>query len=146
MAIVNPTPASSASVHIDSALSNFAVKYENSGFIADRVCPIIPVAKRSDTYFKRDRRDVSHAVNDVLSPKGRANEFRYSLSTASYAVQDRGLVDHWSGRRRLGDRDRRGGFGFTATENLLDNFAHGVSFTSAALSQALRVLSIAKCV
>lgn len=94
MAIVNPTPASSASVHIDSALSNFAVKYENSGFIADRVCPIIPVAKRSDTYFKRDRRDVSHAVNDVLGPKSRANEFRYSLSTASYAVQDRGLVDY----------------------------------------------------
>lgn len=94
MAIVNPTPANAASVHIDSALSNFAVKYENSGFIADRVCPILPVDKRSDTYFKRNRRDVSHAVNDVLGPKSRANEFRYSLSTASYAVQDRGLVDY----------------------------------------------------
>lgn len=94
MAIVNPTPATAASVHIDSALSNFALKYENSGFIADRVCPILPVDKRSDTYFKRVRRDVSHAVNDVLGPKSRANEFRYQLSTSSYAVQDRGLVDY----------------------------------------------------
>lgn len=94
MAIVNPTPANAASVHIDSALSNFAVKYENSGFIADRVCPILPVDKRSDTYFKRDRRDGAHAINDLLGPKSRANEFRYSLSTASYAVQDRGLVDY----------------------------------------------------
>jgi len=94
MSIVNPTPAHSGSVHIDSALSTFATKYENSGFIADRVCPILKVDKRSDTYFKRDRRDVSHAVNDVLGPKSRANEFRYSLSTASYAVKDRGLVDY----------------------------------------------------
>jgi hypothetical protein len=94
MAIVNPTPATAASVHIDSALSTFATKYENSGFIADRLCPIVPVAKRSDTFFKRNRRDVSHAVNDVLGPKSRANEFRYDLSTASYAVQDRGLVDY----------------------------------------------------
>ena len=93
MAIVNPTPANATNVHIDSALSNFATAYENSGFIADRICPIVPVEKRSDTYFKRDRRDGAHAINDMLSPKGKANEFRYGLSTASYQVEDRGLVD-----------------------------------------------------
>ena len=94
MAIVNPTPAHAGSVHIDSALSTFATKYENSGFIADRLCPPLLVDKRSDTYFKRDRRDGAHEVNDSLGPKSRANEFRYSLSTASYAVEDRGLVDY----------------------------------------------------
>ena len=94
MAIVNPTPAHAGSVHVDSALSDFALAYQNTGFIADRICPIVPVSKRSDTYFKRDRRDGAHAINDVLSPKGKANEFRYSLSTASYAVEDRGLVDY----------------------------------------------------
>jgi hypothetical protein len=94
MAIVNPTPANAASVHVDTALSDFATAYENREMIADRLSPIISVDKRSDVYFKRTRRGSSHIVNDLMSPKSPANETTYELSTGSYLVQDRGLMDY----------------------------------------------------
>ena len=38
-------------IHIDAALTNYAVNYRNENFIADKVLPVIPVAKQSDKYF-----------------------------------------------------------------------------------------------
>lgn len=87
-------PVSPASVHVDSALSTFATAYSNGGFIADRLCPVIPVTKRSDKFFKRNRRDVSHPYEDLLSPKGKANEAYYDVTTDNYSVEDRGLVGY----------------------------------------------------
>lgn len=46
-------------IHIDRALTNISVAYmqDSSNFIADKVFPIIPVQKQSDTYFIYDRDD-----------------------------------------------------------------------------------------
>lgn len=46
-------------IHIDRALTNISVAYmqEASNFIADKVFPIIPVQKQSDTYFIYNRDD-----------------------------------------------------------------------------------------
>ena len=38
-------------VHIDAALTNLSVGYQNPAFIADRLAPVVPVRKQSDKYF-----------------------------------------------------------------------------------------------
>ena len=43
-------PFSGSNVHVDVDLTNFAVKWGSNKFIADLVCPIVPVDKKSDTY------------------------------------------------------------------------------------------------
>lgn len=45
--------------HIDRALTNMSVAYiqEESNFVADKVFPIIPVKKQSDTYFVYNKGD-----------------------------------------------------------------------------------------
>jgi hypothetical protein len=83
-----------AQQHVDAALSTFATAYQTSGFIADRLCPPVPVEKRSDAFFKRNRRDVSQVVNDLIGPKGRANESSYDVTTDNYSVKDRALLDY----------------------------------------------------
>ena len=40
------------SVHIDRALTNVAVQYQNNDYIADAVFPVVRVNKKSDKYFK----------------------------------------------------------------------------------------------
>lgn len=86
-------PITAAAAHVDRALSDFATAYSNSGFIADRLCPVVGVEKRSDKFFTRNRRDVSHRVNDIISPKGEAQMASYDVSTDNYSVQDRALKD-----------------------------------------------------
>lgn len=46
-------------IHIDRPLTNISVAYmqDASNFIADKVFPIIPVQKQSDTYFQYNRDD-----------------------------------------------------------------------------------------
>lgn len=89
-------PTHAAQQHVDGALSDFATAYSNSGFIADLVCPLVPTDKRSDKFFTRSRRDVSMIVNDLVGPKGRANEASYDVGTDNFSVQDRALIDYVS--------------------------------------------------
>lgn len=86
--------ASTAQVRVDSALSTFATKYENSGFIADEVSPIIMSDKLSGKFFTKNRKDVSTPIDDdSLGSRGEASELSYDVSTSSYSVEDRGLKD-----------------------------------------------------
>lgn len=85
--------ANAHQLHVDAALSDFATAYRNDGFIADLLCPVVMVDKRSDKYFTRSRRDVSTIVNDIIGPKSRANEASYDVSTSNYSVTGRALVD-----------------------------------------------------
>lgn len=86
-------PITPAAAHVDSPLSTFATAYQNNGFIADALAPIINVEKRSDKFFTRNRRDASALVSDLISPKGEAQMASYDVSTSTYNVQDRALRD-----------------------------------------------------
>ena len=46
-------------IHIDKALTNLSVKYlqDTANFIADKVFPVVPVAKQSDRYFMYKKED-----------------------------------------------------------------------------------------
>lgn len=81
----------SSSVHVDSALSNIAVQYKNSQFIADRIFPVVNVNKRSDSYYKFTKSDTFTRVMPLTGPKSDVTEADYSLTTASYEVLDYAL-------------------------------------------------------
>lgn len=84
-------PINPASAHVDAPLSAFASAYKNRGFAADLVSPVVLVDKRSDKFFKRNRRDVSMPVNDLMSPQGKSNRATYDVTTDNYSVEDRAL-------------------------------------------------------
>lgn len=46
-------------IHIDKALTNMSVKYmqDTANFVADKVFPMVPVAKQSDRYFMYKKED-----------------------------------------------------------------------------------------
>lgn len=84
-------PINPNSAHVDAQLSAFAAAYKNGAFIADEVCPVVPVDMRSDKFAKRNRRDVSMPVNDRMSPQGKSNRATYDVTTDNYSVEDRAL-------------------------------------------------------
>lgn len=79
------------SIHIDSAITNMSLLYSNPAFIADRVAPILPVAKRSDKYFtygKETALSVTALVGGLpisaRAPGTAAGTIEYSVSTDNY--------------------------------------------------------------
>lgn len=60
-------------IHIDRALTNISVAYmqDASNFIADKVFPVIPVQKQSDTYFIYNRDDF---FRDEAQLRGKGTE------------------------------------------------------------------------
>ncbi len=81
-------------VHVNAALSNVAVMWENREYIADRVMPVIPVPKRSDVYFVWNPETMFQIADvSIVSNKGRPGEITYGLGTTTYTVADFGLMD-----------------------------------------------------
>ena len=64
-----PNPTAS-DVHVNAALTNISVAYmqEENSFVADRVFPIVPVAKQSDRYFVYDKGDFFRSEAQLRAP------------------------------------------------------------------------------
>lgn len=85
---------SPSTVHIDTALSNFLLAYENRQFIADEALPVVTVSKRSDKIFEFDISTYQQLANVQLAGfRSRPGEIKYSLNQKSYSVSDYGLMD-----------------------------------------------------
>jgi len=76
-------------VHIDRAISNVAIRYTNSNFIADSVAPVVNVEKESDKYFTFTKGDWfrDEADND-RAPGTRAPRGGFDLSNENYALKE----------------------------------------------------------
>jgi hypothetical protein len=86
-------------MHIDQALTNISCKYVNSGFIADQIFPTVKVAKESDLYWVYDM--CHYRIDqDLRANRSEANEVSYAISTSSYSLEERALVDYVSDRDR----------------------------------------------
>jgi len=80
-------------VHIEQALSGFAVGFSNDDMIADDVLPVLPVKKESDKYWVHDKyRAFNIARTNIASQRGRPGEANTSLSKSQYATEDYGLM------------------------------------------------------
>lgn len=80
-------------VHIDAALTNFSLGYNNPSFIADQLAPVVPVRKQFDRYYIYDsERESFRPTDDRRAPGTEANEADFSLSTDTYSCDDHALT------------------------------------------------------
>lgn len=89
-------------VHIDAALSNFAVAYsQQEMFIADQVLKNFPVSKESDKYFEWQLKDIISIPTNVQRADGaEAKEIPWDVSSTAYSAEEYALRDIVTDRAR----------------------------------------------
>lgn len=99
MPYVQPTRGD---VHVDRPLTNISVAFMQGAenFIADRVFPVIPVAKQSDRYFTYDRGMFNRDEMQLRAPGSESAGASYTLSTDSYNA------DVWALHKDVADQVR----------------------------------------
>lgn len=88
-------------VHINAPLTNLARLYRPRGFIADIVCPFLPVVKESDLYYVFDQGPFfATDVEDLVPDRGKPRKVEFAHSTETYTCQKRELAWDISDRER----------------------------------------------
>ena len=77
--------------HIDHHLSNVAINYRPAGFIADRIFPVVPVPKQSDTYVIFEQADLFRQEKTARSRGGEANKIHSRVSSAGFYCENYAL-------------------------------------------------------
>lgn len=81
-------------IHVDTLLGEVSVRYSNRNYIADMVCPVVPVKKSSNVYrvYTRDLR----IPETKRANRAKANEHQFHVSTSSYNLEEHALKDYVS--------------------------------------------------
>ena len=83
-----PNPRAS-DVHIDKAITNVAIRYSNTQFVAEQVAPRLTVEKESDKYFTFTKGDwFRDEADDDRQPGTRAPRGGFDLSNDNYALKE----------------------------------------------------------
>lgn len=91
-------------VHVNAPLSQLARLYRplEDGFIADQVCPMLPVVKESDLYYVWTQGDFFAVdVPDRVADRAAPRRIEFEATTESYFCERRELA--WD----ISDRERR---------------------------------------
>lgn len=88
-------------VHVDTALSDFAVSYfmEPNAFVARRAFPAVAVPKQSDKYWVYDRADLLRPEAKKRAPGTRAPLRDFGAATASY------FANVWAVAKAISEQD-----------------------------------------
>lgn len=88
-----PTPvaANGQPFVIVPALTRIAMAVSNQDYIADTVCPRVPVAGELFEYTKVTTKDLFQTPDDLIGRTGAANQVEFSTSDETDRVVDRGL-------------------------------------------------------
>lgn len=78
--------------HIDSTLSTFSMGYRPNRFIADKIVPIITVAKKSDKYFLHGAEEFDN-INTLRAPRSPYQRIQHTYSNTTYSCAEHGLED-----------------------------------------------------
>lgn len=70
-------------LHIDIALTNISLMYQNAAMVSESVFPVVPVGKQSDKYWVYGV-DNLRAQDDERRPGALSNEIDWNLSTAPF--------------------------------------------------------------
>jgi len=84
-------------VHQNATLSTISVQYANEEYIGEQLLPVAPVGKKSDVFYKYDKRSRIAYPDDTLGARGQANEVSDGRSTDSYACAARGFENYVDG-------------------------------------------------
>ena len=77
-------------VHIERAIRNVAVRYENKSYITANVAPVVNVRKESDKYFVYSKGDwFRDDADDNRRPNTRAPRTGYGLEQRNYELFER---------------------------------------------------------
>ncbi len=103
-------------VHIDAALSNILINYRPTGFIADQIFPIVPVAKQSDRFYKIDQGDRFRSELDYRAAGTEPNMISFDVSSDGYFCDNYALGSYLTAEELanadavLNTRETRGQF------------------------------------
>jgi len=96
-------------VHQNVPLSNLAVLYRPGfyGFIADEICPILPVVKESNLYYTWTQGDFFGTdVSDLTPDRTEPRAIEFAATTAAYQTHRRELAWDISDRERANADDQ----------------------------------------
>ena len=78
-------------IHVDKHLSNVALNYRPSGFVADKVFPTVSVQKQSDMILTYNQGDLWRRENTKRSRGTMANKISFQVSSTSYYAENYAL-------------------------------------------------------
>ncbi len=121
-------------LHEDARLTNISVMYRNDDFIADLICPIVPVEKESDKYiiFGNER---FNTPKTLRAPRTESAGVEWSLSDDTYSCDEHALhalLDE----REIANADAQLNIERTTVEFLTDQVLLGREIRVAAAYQA----------
>lgn len=88
-------------VHIDVALSNFALGYHPQGMIADQIFPVIPVKKESDKYYTWDKGEAFRVPDNTKRADGsRSKTVSFTVTSTGYSSDEYALNVEITDRQR----------------------------------------------
>jgi hypothetical protein len=76
--------------NLDIPLTTFALTFEQSGAIADKCSPHLPVINRSAPFPKWNKKSLYHSGSALIGPEGKVEEIKEELLNGQYAVKDFG--------------------------------------------------------
>lgn len=83
--------ATSKDLHVDKLLSEMAIGYRPTGFIADMIFPTVRVAKQSDLYTVFSRSDRLRVPDTTRAPGQRANRIVENVGSGTYFAKNYAL-------------------------------------------------------
>jgi len=115
-------PIASTAVHIDAALTNISVAYQQDrgSFKAEDIFPVVPVSKQSDKYFIFDKAAWHRSEAGLLAPGAETRGANFTLSNASYYCEVLGVHMDVADQLR-GNADEALNIDTSATEYVTDN-------------------------
>jgi hypothetical protein len=115
-------PIASTAVHIDAALTNISVAYQQDrgSFKAEDIFPVVPVSKQSDKYFIFDKAAWHRSEAGLLAPGAETRGANFTLSNSSYYCEVLGVHMDVSDQLR-GNADEALNLDTSATEYVTDN-------------------------
>ena len=115
-------PIASTAVHIDAALTNISVAYQQDrgSFKAEDIFPVVPVSKQSDKYFVFDKAAWHRSEAGLLAPGSETRGANFTLSNSSYYCEVMGVHMDVADQLR-GNADEALNIDTSATEYVTDN-------------------------
>lgn len=115
-------PIANSAVHLDAALTNISVAYQQDrgSFKAEDIFPVVPVSKQSDKYFIFDKASWHRSEAGLLAPGAETRGANFTMSNASYYCEVLGVHMDVSDQLR-GNADEALNLDTSATEYVTDN-------------------------
>ncbi|PIP38770.1 MAG: hypothetical protein COX19_10775 [Desulfobacterales bacterium CG23_combo_of_CG06-09_8_20_14_all_51_8] len=78
-------------VHQNAVLTNVAIGYHPTGFIAEQIFPVLQIQKESDKYYIWNRHEPFRRENTLRADGAESNEVGFSLDYSTYQAEEYAL-------------------------------------------------------